>query len=544
MLGSMHSKRQLHFVTIDSTRSSPSADAEQRKSLRSFVMRDYLRQKNDPSWEFAPAKVDSRMDSHISRFRSAKPASKSRPRRRNKVSRHVHTRSSTNSARRLVPAQSELRESVLEPMDTGRSAKVSPIHDLDMLDPFQTLDIELSTSQTQSLLQYYHTSFWANSHACNPEGRWMSVALMDPAIIHATLSLVAIHRRDCYSIDLSKVYFRHRGEAMRIIASRMNDPDQATSDATIGAVAILSSSDHHFDWPAIVQTAHSVGLADLIALRGGMDSLNSNRHIQRVAGWSDMLQSAMHGTRLRVKMPRVIALSGGNKSGTPAGGDNTNPRPAILLSELPPAVANILRRVRILSGLKFSLATDSTDELRRTFSDLLWKLEYSILDLRDNEDSEVELDHGRGIFRDQRMKMAVGLATLIFSYSSLRNLVAPILYDKLRARLRASLSPMLDDSRADLAPSSQLGFLEDDGLAIMLWVLHLGVQGPCKQEEDKRWFAHQIAQLCWNNGILSYGSAKEKLRSVIPQAEENMTLLEQDWEQIEESMWGDIIRLQ
>ncbi|KAK4940160.1 hypothetical protein LTR10_019695 [Elasticomyces elasticus] len=242
-------------------------------------------------------------------------------------------------------------------------------------------------------------------------------------------------------------------------------------------------------------------------------------------------------------MPRVIALSGGNKSGTPAGGDNTNPRAAILLSELPPAVANILRRVRILSGLKSSLVTDSNPELRRTFSDLLWKLEYFILDLRDNVDSEIELDASTVIFRDKRMETAVGLAALIFSYSSLRNLVAPILYDKLRARLRACLSPMLDHLHADSAPSSQLGFLEDDELAIMLWVLHLGVQGPCKQEKDKRWFADQIAQLCWNNGILSYGSAKEKLRSVIPQAEENMTLLEQDWEQVEELMWGDIIRL-
>ncbi|KAI1627597.1 hypothetical protein EDD37DRAFT_267506 [Exophiala viscosa] len=542
MASSTHSRRELHFVTIDSTKPRPSADAKQRKSLRAFVMRDYLRQKNDPSWEFAPAKVDSRMDSHISRFRSAKPASTPKPKRRNRELRRVHTHPSTHRARRLGPAPPGTNESVPGPLEAEHSSRISPIHDLDMLDPFQTLQVDLSTPETQSLLQYYRTSFWANSYACNPEGRWMSVALMDPAIIHATLSLVAIHRRDCYSIDLSREYFRHRGEAMRLIASRMSDPDQATRDATIGAVAILSSSDQEFEWPAKVQTAHSVGLADLIALRGGIDNLSSNRHIQRVAGWSDMLHSAMHGTRLRVKMPRVIAESKESIIGTPASGNSTNPWPAVLLSDLPSCVANILRRVRVLSSLKSFLVTDRNPELRRTFSGLLWKLEYSILELHDDENGEMVLNEGRGIFRNQRMNMAVGLATLIFSYSSLRNLVAPVLYDKLRARLRICLSSM-DSFASDSAPSLYLGFLEGGELAIMLWVLHLGLHGPYTHEADKRWFADKLAQLCWNNGILSYASAKEKLQSVVPQAHEAMMNSEQDWEQVEVLMWEDIIKV-
>jgi hypothetical protein len=49
MAAPVHSTRLLHFVTIDASNASPNVAAKQRKSLRAFVMRDYLRQKNDPS---------------------------------------------------------------------------------------------------------------------------------------------------------------------------------------------------------------------------------------------------------------------------------------------------------------------------------------------------------------------------------------------------------------------------------------------------------------------------------------------------------------
>lgn len=134
------------------------------------------------------------------------------------------------------------------------------------MDPFQTLSIDLSDLETLSLLQYYHTSFWANLYACNPEGFWLSTALMDPATIHATLSLMAIHQRDMFSYNLSKTYFKHRGEAIKIIAHRLSYPDQAISDATNGAVAILSTSDKEFDWSFEVQKLHSTGLSRLISM--------------------------------------------------------------------------------------------------------------------------------------------------------------------------------------------------------------------------------------------------------------------------------------
>ena len=87
------------------------------------------------------------------------------------------------------------------------------------------------------------TSFWMNSLAVNPDGRWLSVAAMDTATFHATLSLVALHQSITQGRPISRLYYYHRGAAIRTITSRIAHPAEAISDATIGAVAIMASSD-------------------------------------------------------------------------------------------------------------------------------------------------------------------------------------------------------------------------------------------------------------------------------------------------------------
>lgn len=447
--------------------------------------------------------------------------------------------------RRLVPAsaRSEVDDIVDILENPDRPSSWSPLHDLDMLDPFRTFPLDISKPDIL-LLEYYHSSFWANSYACNPEGRWMSVAWTDPAIIHATLCLVIIHRRDCLSIDISRDYFKHRGHAMKSIAGRLSDPKEAISDATIGAVAILSSSDHHFEWPPSVQETHSLGLTEMIARRGGMDRLSSNRHVQRVAGWADLLHSAMYGTGLRIKMPSRLTERSFQYFDEIAPKKSIQHAPGILWDELPSSIANILRQLRILSGIKALLLGERNVEMCQTFSDLLWKLEYAILDHHDPPDTSAE--YHSGLFGCKSMVDAVGIAALLFSYSYLRDLTAPILYDKLSARLRSTLSALQEAhvlSGAGVRSLSQIyahEFLRGDELAILLWVLNLGLQGSRTDQQSKGWFAKTMAQVCWNNGVLLRAMVDERMRSVVPQAGHAMDISEEAWTRVQGLICEDL----
>ena len=519
----IHADRELRFVAVNGPKLQQNASKKERSSVRAFVMRDYLRQKSDPAWTFTPAKVADRMTSHISRFRSARPSSAVRSKKRKAVTTRDHrAKGKARIQRPLVRAPVET-DAVSSPIFTP--------HDLDMLDPYGTLQVDLSSSDTLTLIQYYQTAFWANSYACNPEARWFSVALIDPAIFHAQLALVAIHRRDCFSTDLSEAYFKHRGEAMKIVARRLSNLKESLSDETVGAVALLSSSDNHFNWSSETQSAHSKGLGRLIAMRGGMQSLASNRHIQRVAGWADMLQSAVHGSRLQFDMPEAVQAASIADINVVDSGRVQELPTGIVLQDLPPAVGDIFRKLRILSSLKVILLNQRDEELCRSFSNRLWKLEHSILRYSEQK--------GGASPKYDLLSDVVGTATLIFSYLRLRDLAAPILYKKLGTRLQGHYSTLMS-----LLENDGDDYVDQGQLAILLWSLFLGWRGSSKAAAMQSWFIDQLAQLCWRHGILSYETVKTKIQSVLPQAHELVAVPEEFWTQIEDVIWSDMLSLE
>jgi Fungal specific transcription factor domain len=87
------------------------------------------------------------------------------------------------------------------------------------------------------------TAYWTNSLANNPTGTFLSFAATDPALFHATLSVVCQHEGFMRRQPASRLFYFHRGEAIRIIAARIGNEVEAISDATIAAVAVLSIAD-------------------------------------------------------------------------------------------------------------------------------------------------------------------------------------------------------------------------------------------------------------------------------------------------------------
>jgi hypothetical protein len=517
--------QQLHFVTLTGPSSQNALSSDDHLPLRSLVMQGYLRQRNDPKWQFSPASISEDIKTHVSRFRTARKSSNLKP-----VHRTKRRRKSGSVRNYLTKPRNIASATPTSSLEHIYSSPVSPVHDLDMVDPFQTLAIDLTEPETLNLLQYYHVSFWANSYACNPEGRWLSTALMDPAMLHSTLSLVAIHRRDRFSFDLSKMYFKHRGEAMKIIVHRLSDTDQAISDATIGAVALLSSSDNHFDWSSEVQSQHSTGLARLIAMRGGIKSLRTNRHIQRVAGWADLLHSSLHSTKPSLDLPFSSSLESQLDDESREDIDlETGARlRSIRLQPLPSPVAQIIQALRKLTKSKISLLNDRNETVCQSFSDMLWKLEYGILELQDVLKRRPKTVQSTSLFWSAPMISSVGTAALILSYSSLRDLVAPILFYKLESKLKLHLSKILEpcdklpnDSRTTKKARRSENFwgdhLNGNELSILLWVLYLGWEGSRYHDKNRTWFATQIARVCWQKRVLSEVMLQEEIQKVVPQ---------------------------
>ena len=88
-----------------------------------------------------------------------------------------------------------------------------------------------------------YTTYWTNSLANNPTGVYLSFAATDPAMLHATLSLMSQHEAFMRREPPSRPFYFHRGEAIRIITERIGNDMEAVSEATIGAVAVLSVTD-------------------------------------------------------------------------------------------------------------------------------------------------------------------------------------------------------------------------------------------------------------------------------------------------------------
>ncbi len=284
--------RTLKFVDVTGRYvhgAHPQDEAEQ-KSIRVYVMQDYLRQKNNSSHRVVPPVMAQTVSSHVGRFRIAKDfasASKFLPTVSSNRGLIMHKDQNQEDYTRThdqtidvwdLPQESCFTSeytmqlapdgSCFTPEDVVSQASRLFKNLLDgtaQIDPFARLPIDASM-EIHEMLHYCEqpscrasflvptpdstdcasldkTSFWMNSLAVNPDGRWLTIAAMDPAMFHATLSLVAQHQSLAQGKPISRLYYYHRGAAIRTITSRLAHPVEATTDATIGAVGIMASSD-------------------------------------------------------------------------------------------------------------------------------------------------------------------------------------------------------------------------------------------------------------------------------------------------------------
>ena len=231
---------KFYFVNVAVTPSRahvPVRDAQKERCIRAHVMKDYLQKNLGPPKPSITSPDISQLSERLIQFSLPSRKTQQQSRRRSKkVDSNESALTSASAPKRMRALIPKFQQSLPEVALAKSLAN-------NLLCKFPST-INTSTPGTMTLLEYYYHSFWDNSLAANPEGQWMSTAISDPVMFYATLCLVALHKTQASDGPQASSYLWHRGEAIHRISQNLADPRQATSDATIGAVAILSASDN------------------------------------------------------------------------------------------------------------------------------------------------------------------------------------------------------------------------------------------------------------------------------------------------------------
>lgn len=105
---------------------------------------------------------------------------------------------------------------------------------LDQLDPFSTTAFALDRHACRYIKYYLDNMTWKLTM---PKNKWLNAAITDGALLHATIFHSAAHFHRSTNKRMGQESFNHFGLAIRMVRERLQDPQQATSEGTIGTIA-------------------------------------------------------------------------------------------------------------------------------------------------------------------------------------------------------------------------------------------------------------------------------------------------------------------
>jgi hypothetical protein len=412
------------------------------------------------------------------------------------------------------------------------------------------LGIQNPSPATQSLVHYYLQDYWSNSTAVNPDGVWTAITLADMAMLHAKLSLVALHRLDRFAsaakssdvrdgwqadLDLRAAHLYHRGQAISLVQARLPhfntasraDDRPMTFDSSkecsnlIAAITLLTSLDDHSPWVGETEDRHMRALAAMVDAKGGMDGPWISDALRRVVGWVDLLRASM-GERRPLLGSRILTSdhAGLNKMSTamrrasPAlksSHANLDHMPTWLRAMSSNAtlrkLQDILCRLNKLGQIKDGLqkvADINTQKNRLLFSDAVYNIEYDLAYVEEfaftpGGSSAMTESCWNGPFALRAFRDAA----IVCSYAILREQNSRLIFGRLAWRIRGYVGLMLEYSGSIVG----LDYLARPGdIALLSWVLAMGWkaalfaakgigEGDGAKKGGRKWFALRLAEI-------------------------------------------------
>ncbi|KAE9372193.1 hypothetical protein N431DRAFT_375200 [Stipitochalara longipes BDJ] len=154
------------------------------------------------------------------------------------------------------------------------------------MDPFVRYPVELN-DRTRELVDLAFDDRYVNvgpfRDACLPVG------MMDPAAFHQVLSnaLLNISCRRTETSPETNDCIKHHALAVKSVNERITDPNFTISDGFIGAI-IGFACYYSYTGNQAAWRMHLQGIEEIIRLRGGIHTLDNNKVVRMLLGWSDI----------------------------------------------------------------------------------------------------------------------------------------------------------------------------------------------------------------------------------------------------------------
>lgn len=367
-------------------------------------------------------------------------------------------------------------------------------------DPFGSLAVQLDSKDDVFLYRFHRVDRYPWC-PINGQSSWSVFALSDQLVFHATMFSSGMHFRNRVQTpdprdELHVIH--HKLAAISLINDRLSDPEQATSDQTIAAVAALTNIALVMDsYPEA--TKHMQGLEALVNMRGGLLTFSSEvqQHLQRLINWNDLTYSETFDDKLRFPPGQVCEEAWENFRHPALAGS----LPGLSNAELRAAgaphheVLELLEDIRQLCYTEQASPLSRTDDLgRMRRGDLFFRVERRLRVIVQGETAP-----GTGRWRATVWR-AVSLAAQIFTHHHLRG--NPLRYRHfpiLSAQLYDTLLTMSEDlSEFDFAPALLIWMLTTG--AVVTWTA--GVHGA---------FVSMLESACVRYGLMDW----ERFRDVL-----------------------------
>lgn len=133
---------------------------------------------------------------------------------------------------------------------------------------------------------------------------WFPMVIADQAVVNvviltATSNYISVHQTQCSPEVLWKV----KEDALASVNRGLQDPQLATSDQMIGAVAKMAAYEAGFAGDEKQYRIHMSGLTKMVELRGGLGSLGLNGLLARMLLWVDLNAAFILNTKTYFSHP-------------------------------------------------------------------------------------------------------------------------------------------------------------------------------------------------------------------------------------------------